>query len=243
MVAPPTATAPRSPPVAVPAPPTATPTVAPAATLAAAPTPTPGAAVTPLPTPTLPRGLVLISLHMFDQQRGLAIDSTHRLLTTADGGATWWATGVVGSSTVAPLATFAGDPSDAIVPEAAALVASTDAGRSFRRLPLPAAIKEVDGLSFADPRHGWIMANVHGFAGSETLDLFATADGGRTWARVATANVPTGTPGPLPFAGDKFGIAFRDDRTGWGLHLRPVAYRRRRPYLAKAAAGPAAASG
>jgi photosystem II stability/assembly factor-like uncharacterized protein len=152
---------------------------------------------------------------MFDRQTGFAIDSTGRPLFTTDGADSWQPSGVTVVPHSASVVTVVPGTHTAYVADEGALLQTADGGRTYRRLALPSAISEVDGLSFPDAHHGWIMANVHGFLGSETLDLFGTTDGGLTWTRLASAETPTGTPGPLPFAGDKFGIAFRDDHTGW----------------------------
>jgi len=160
-------------------------------------------------------GIILVYLHMFDGRLGFAIDSVGRPWFTTDGAASWQESLAPASPQLGRVVATVPESRAAYLADAGALVVTTDGGRTFRRLPLPSTISEVDGLSFPDERHGWIMANVHGFLGSETLDIFGTTDGGVTWTRLASTETPIGTPGPLPFAGDKFGIAFRDDHTGW----------------------------
>lgn len=183
---------------------------------------TPLAAASGSATPTPPAtpmmaagGLVILALHMFDAYHGLALDEAGQLLFTVDGGSVWQASNAKIVPHLGQAFAVVQNTHVAYVADAGALLVSQDAGRSYRRLPLPPNIKGVYRLSFPDAKHGWIMANVEGFAGSEALDLYRTSDAGRTWSLVAATATPTGTPGPLPFAGDKVGLTFRDDRTGW----------------------------
>ena len=61
-------------------------------------------------------------------------------------------------------------------------------------------------LSFLDGRHGWILTVSDMASGSTAKELFATKDGGRTWATV-TKTIPNHI--------DPNGMTFRNASVGW----------------------------
>jgi photosystem II stability/assembly factor-like uncharacterized protein len=70
-------------------------------------------------------------------------------------------------------------------------------------------------LQFVSPDDGW-CAVIGAAAGSETVKLFRTEDGGTHWQVVSTTSPTTSAPGSLPFACDK-DIQFVDRSVGWAM--------------------------
>jgi photosystem II stability/assembly factor-like uncharacterized protein len=78
-------------------------------------------------------------------------------------------------------------------------------------------------VQFLDPSSGFALAALDAGAGSETVALFKTADGGQNWARVFT-NDPNDASGnnSLPRGGQKYGFTFLDASRGWVGGATPV---------------------
>jgi len=87
-----------------------------------------------------------------------------------------------------------------------------DGGRAWQQL---ATVPNGCALDFVDPLHGWCDV-IGAAAGSESVSLTRTVDGGSTWSLVSRTGVdPEGsTPGALPFGCDK-AIAFTSPAVGW----------------------------
>jgi len=68
----------------------------------------------------------------------------------------------------------------------ATLLATVDGGRTWRRLPSPAAM--VGALDFVDRRHGWAL----GWTATSQPVVARTTDGGRTWRTVAEPLIADG---------------------------------------------------
>jgi photosystem II stability/assembly factor-like uncharacterized protein len=88
-----------------------------------------------------------------------------------------------------------------------------DGGRSWQQLP---TVPNGCQLDFVDPLHGWCDV-IGAAAGSETVSLYRTSDGGLTWT-LASQTEPYGlgasTPDGLPFGCDKT-ITFTSSEVGW----------------------------
>ncbi len=76
----------------------------------------------------------------------------------------------------------------------------------------------VPEVSFLDQKQGWMMLHYDAAMGSEAVWIFKTIDGGQTWEQVANSDPSEegagNTPGSLPLAGIKTGVAFADPETG-----------------------------
>jgi photosystem II stability/assembly factor-like uncharacterized protein len=80
---------------------------------------------------------------------------------------------------------------------------------------------ETGSISFPDQKHGWIWYG-GGAAGSMSVYVYRTVDGGRHWSRVACTAFSNPTPGfgcPHPsgigLGGDKEYLTFKDAHNGW----------------------------
>lgn len=177
----------------------------------------------PIPTPAatfVPTTVVgsVTSVHMFDGTNGWATD-IGRLLRTADGGLHWQDVTPPGSSSQG-VAAFPLSADDAWVVRAlveggpgasrSTLSHTADGGRTWRSITLP--VFAVAQITFVDPEHGWMLADLDTADGQQAADIFRTTDGGQTWAKLSSA---ADRPGALPLEGQKFGLTFRDATTGW----------------------------
>jgi photosystem II stability/assembly factor-like uncharacterized protein len=176
---------------------------------------TPTAAVTSVPTAVV--GSVT-SVHLFDAATGW-VTASSRLLRTIDGGLHWQDVTPPGSGPQG-VGAFPLSADDAWVvrtliedgPGASLSMLShtADGGQTWRSITLP--VFPVAQITFADPEHGWILANLDTGGGQQGADIFRTTDGGQTWAKVSSA---ADRPGALPLDGQKFGLTFRNATTGW----------------------------
>jgi photosystem II stability/assembly factor-like uncharacterized protein len=63
---------------------------------------------------------------------------------------------------------------------------------------------------FVDPRHGWILSSIDSGAGSESLAVYATSDGGATWMLLGESGSDS-----LPRACSQSQLGFNDLNRGW----------------------------
>jgi len=88
---------------------------------------------------------------------------------------------------------------------------TTDGGSHWSRSSFGPGAEEGGvpySLDFIDSRHGWLLLEPDHGANTSPGELYATADGGRTWTWIAG----TSRPGSLPFGG---AVAFLDEHRGW----------------------------
>ena len=162
--------------------------------------------------------VAIASIYMVNKKIGWAMSASGRILRTVDAGQTW--SDVTPSeasnrpsSVVSGLGAFAGEAKAWYVDsETNVVYGSSDAGGSWERLAAIEPDISNDGgeiLTFANSQQGWleVMSGTHHEGG----EIFATADGGRTWARVYVGDV----------AGD---LRFTDAEHGW-LSTGAVLYR------------------
>lgn len=151
----------------------------------------------------------LHSVHFVDARKGWAVGGKGALLSTDDGGRSWRAARSPSDDTLRDIF-FTDDRTGWIVCERdlfrlrtndeqrSYLLKTEDGGATWRRVELLKSDVNVRlvRVVFADAEHGWSFG--------EEGALFATADGGRTWARqrVPTRNL-------------LLGASFRDARRGW----------------------------
>lgn len=164
----------------------------------------PGSEVSGSATP-----VAIASIHMVDENTGWAMSASGRILRTMDAGQTWSDVtpsdvGNRPSSVVSGLGAFAGEAKAWYLDlETNVVYGSSDVGGSWERLAAIEPDISNDGgevLTFADSQHGWIevMSGTH----HERGEIFATADGGRTWTQVYVGDL----------AGD---LRFTDAKHGW----------------------------
>lgn len=90
---------------------------------------------------------------------------------------------------------------------------TVDGGQSWQQLP---SVANGCQLDFVDSRHGWCDV-LGAAAGSESVSLYRTYDGGLTWTLVSQTEPYNGegsTADALPFGCDK-GITFTSSTVGW----------------------------
>ncbi len=203
-------------------------------TVTVADTPTPPAAATnmPLPTPPdLPAGSSPTLIHIAFQDVhygwGIASNDGGRILRTVDGGLTWLdatppgLTGI-GYSTV--LSVLDVNTVWALVPNAdfftGTLYRTGDGGLTWTSNPVPFG---GGTILFLDKSTGRLLADRGAGAGSQSVEMFQTNDGGVTWLSVFN-NDPTrpDASASLPLSGIKNGMTFLDADTGWVTGTRPV---------------------
>lgn len=168
------------------------------------------------------QSLAIKCIVMIDERLGFVIEEDN-ILRTIDGGKTW--------SEVTPPNFSIGNLPDGIVydfinynvgwivigntDERKAIVLKTADGGQTWDVKEFDDIKNVAALDFIDQNNGWLMANTDGALGSEVVEIFHTKDGGDNWIKIMTNEPDKETLGALPFAGHKYGISFRDIKTGW----------------------------
>ncbi len=159
-----------------------------------------------------PQGETLNDL-AFDEARGYAVGQNGTVLRSDDGGLAWSA---LPSETHADLSEVqALDPNTVIVGGGCALRESTNAGASFKRLPVTASEygceSEIVSFSFLSANAGYIkLANG---------EILLTTDGGKTVE--AKEAVQSGSTGNIEFLTPTTGFTITDNKGG-GEILRTV---------------------
>jgi photosystem II stability/assembly factor-like uncharacterized protein len=95
------------------------------------------------------------------------------------------------------------------------ILRTSHGGQTWQSSTLTASQPEVgDAPHFINTQEGWIELVTNGGpgAGSESVDIFHTSDGGQTWSRIASTDDPNSG---LPRGGLKSGISFKDSLNGW----------------------------
>lgn len=91
-----------------------------------------------------------------------------------------------------------------------------DGGKTWTRATLggspPAG---VTSITFVDPVHGWLMAGGGGAMGSAPAAIYQTHDSGKHWTKEAMVSPEQLEDHGLTFGGDKNGLVFQDQTTGW----------------------------
>jgi photosystem II stability/assembly factor-like uncharacterized protein len=169
----------------------------------------------------------ITSLHMFDAMTGWAA-TTDQLLRTTDGALHWRdvtppAPSGSSQSHIEAFSLSADDTwvvrgvtADGPGASQSAVSHTTDGGQKWRTITLP--VFAVAQITFVDPEHGWMLANVDTAGGEQGVDVFRMTDNGLTWAKVSSAADHTGA---LPLQGRKVGLTFRDAMDGWAALTGP----------------------
>jgi photosystem II stability/assembly factor-like uncharacterized protein len=100
------------------------------------------------------------------------------------------------------------------------LYRTKDAGGTWQSATVPFSGASFD---FLDATLGWAMVGTGAGAGSSSVDIYQTNDGGSSWSRIYSMD-PTqpDAPGGLPFAGSKNGIGFASSTRGWVGGAEPM---------------------
>jgi photosystem II stability/assembly factor-like uncharacterized protein len=106
---------------------------------------------------------------------------------------------------------------------ATVVFATTNGGRSWTKSAPLRAVSTVSQVSFADPRHGFVMlGGDDGAMGEDQVWLYRTADGGEHWSLAAASPAEPGAAvtarqdsGRIPTECDKSGLSFPTATTGW----------------------------
>jgi photosystem II stability/assembly factor-like uncharacterized protein len=104
----------------------------------------------------------------------------------------------------------------------AVLYDTRDGGRHWQRFHLPLNYATEPGsISFPDSQHGWLWYG-GGAAGSMSVYVYRTLDGGRGWTRVACSAFSNSTigygcshPSGIGLGGDKGYLTFKGSHDGW----------------------------
>jgi len=218
---------PHQPAPTVPPQPTGAPTAPPAPTSEPTPSAQPspstpaGGADQPAAQPSAQAGASIHRIQMFDLQTGWGANET-ALYRTTDGGQNWIAaTPAALSGQNAPIEPFFFSAQtnwvtivDAQNQDQGTLYRTTDAGQTWQTSPVPFSMGSAQLL--ADGQHGFFLAGRGVAAGSEAVDLFATADGGATWTLVYHLDpAKPDDPNGILFGGIKNGPEFADPQHGW----------------------------
>jgi photosystem II stability/assembly factor-like uncharacterized protein len=90
------------------------------------------------------------------------------------------------------------------------IMSTVDGGKHWRAVGSEPAVCALDFVTVSD---GWCAA-VGAAAGSESVTLYRTSDGARSWQVVSRTSPDSSSPGGLPFGGDK-NIEFTTPDSGW----------------------------
>jgi hypothetical protein len=212
--------------VATPAPPTATP----------APTPTPTPFPCASPAPQAGSEDQLENLHMFSSSSGWAQRASDgAILRTVDGAAEWTVASppLAGDQQFVAASFLDASTAEALTgtlyncypvpgPESAELIAwsTVDGGTTWTEEGT-FQVSDFPGgtVDFVNSEDGWLSVYEGAAMGSSGMALYQTVDGGVEWSEVAETNPqspqPAGSPGSIPFGGDKGSATFVDPITGW----------------------------
>jgi photosystem II stability/assembly factor-like uncharacterized protein len=164
--------------------------------------------------------VALLTLHMIDTMTGWAL-SEYAVLRTTDGGINWKNVSppniTLTRNSIAEFCTAS--VVWIAIPQAQAtstqVLHTIDGGTTWQQSTIRAAFPRQ--ITFIDSQNGWLLAGWRQTGGAaESVSVFRTTDGGKTWTRVADALfADTTPPGHLPYGGQKSGIRFLDASTGW----------------------------
>lgn len=165
-------------------------------------------------------------IRMITTTEGWALTASS-VVKTSDGGAHWVNAGPLATQLKNPVADFMNMQNAWIAatlpgsanPNAIQVLRTQDGGEHWQSwstsvLTTDAASMVGDAPHFVNTSDGWIEIVTNGgpAAGSESVEIFATTNGGQNWSVVASTL--SGNSG-LPNGGLKSGITFKDALNGW----------------------------
>jgi photosystem II stability/assembly factor-like uncharacterized protein len=101
------------------------------------------------------------------------------------------------------------------------LFRTTDGGKTWQTLGLPGQPGPGSPLTFIDPNHGWLLANVGAAMGQSSATVFQTSDSGSHWSVVVHVDYGQTSHG-LSSGGDKDSLVFHDAAVGWMTAYGPA---------------------
>lgn len=177
---------------------------------------------------TAPAGTSVLfqQIHMVTASTGwaLADEASHGRILRTTGGVTHWqdVTPAVGSAQAIIGGTAFFDLVHAWVLVGMSrswLVYRThDGGQTWQQaqIPVPGRSSGYGQLFFLNAQLGWILLSEGGGSGVEAVDVLHTRDGGASWKLLSVSNETTiHNPLALPFDGNKGGLSFVNETTGW----------------------------
>lgn len=173
---------------------------------------------------------------MDSAQSGWARTDAGAIVRSEDGGATWQPAGVdepIGADAILYTAgayAWIAVPSDRGI----RLWHTTTAGAEWASAELPrdpvAGVFLPHDLVFPDVANGWLLVQLDGAAGTVFVDLYATTDGGASWARVAgpppsdeNAALESGRSLDMDFSTAGRGWVTKDIGAASGAHIAATA--------------------
>ncbi len=174
------------------------------------------------------------ALHMLDEQTGWAMSDKGQVVRTTDGGLQWKNVSPPSPFTIAATGSLlnALDSTHAWIAqpdhgisqgetkapdnEGTQIFRSSDGGQSWQQTTVPTRV--ASQLTFINAQTGWLLSRNAISQNAETIEVWHSSDGGQSWTQVAAALASsTDAPGPgrLPFGGQKTGLSFLDEQTGW----------------------------
>jgi photosystem II stability/assembly factor-like uncharacterized protein len=185
-----------------------------------------GSTATPVVQGTPAAKIAFKEIRMITTTEGWALTNSE-VLKTSDGGAHWINAGPLATQLKNPVADFmnmqnawvAATIPNGANPNAIQVIRTQNGGQNWQSwstsiLTTDSASMVGDAPHFVNTQNGWIEIVTNGgpAAGSESVEIFATTNGGQNWSLVA--NTLSGNSG-LPNGGLKTGISFKDALNGW----------------------------
>ncbi|HTI14731.1 MAG TPA: hypothetical protein VL461_09210 [Dictyobacter sp.] len=168
--------------------------------------------------PTVIPDNVLVRIRMVTRTQGWALTNS-AILKTFDGGRTWMNVtpkgAVIGFRPVAEFLNMhqVWVGSYDVAHKCGVVLSTTDGGVHWRSVVIRGITTYgygVYSIQFVDAHHGTITFGAHEGMDKSSFDLFSTADGGRSWHKVFSADAKNGV-----YAGNKTGYSFKDTKAGW----------------------------
>ncbi|HVB21841.1 MAG TPA: YCF48-related protein [Ktedonobacteraceae bacterium] len=187
---------------------------------------TAGSTATPVIQGTPAAKITFKEIRMITTTDGWALTNS-AVLKTSDGGAQWVNAGPLTTQIKNPVADFMNMQNAWIAatlpnspnPNAIQVLRTQNGGQNWQSWSTSVLTTNADSMvgdapHFVNTQDGWIELVTNGgpAAGSESVEIFATTNGGQNWSLIA--NTLSGNSG-LPNGGLKSGISFKDALNGW----------------------------
>ena len=178
------------------------------------------------PSNTVPaKQLQFTNIRMVSTSIGWGLTKS-AIYKTVDGGHNWYNAGPANTQIKNPSGEFL-NANDAWIVQvtpnnsnanAFQVIRTTDGGKNWQTgstVPAGPSLQDYPGVPmFINLQNGWIEFVTNGGpgAGSESVAIFRTTDGGKSWTKVTDTTNPNSG---LPNGGLKSGISFKDAQNGW----------------------------
>lgn len=159
----------------------------------------------------------LMSIKMIDDMNGWSATSKN-IMRTTNGGATWVdvtppsVTGNIRASFFEANYAWAATSDDLNSP--LYIYSTMNGGKDWVKAEPPE--KGFPNMQIIDNKNGWLWVSQGVAMHHEEIAILKTTDNGLSWTTVSKTDTQSGDkPGKLPFSGDKTGMVFSDNNTGW----------------------------